>query len=133
MDELRDDNFIFSFQGIILFYIQQVLSTHNTIKGELSRKIYCGIRWTLEIVRPIYGNSYGIGRLTPAWSAKRAFQNRGHTRYRRVEVLLLRWEEDELPVEWELNDLAKVFRDYKFNTETWLIPTESPYMKTMAC
>jgi hypothetical protein len=46
--------------------------------------------------------------------------------------LLLRWEEDELQVEWELNDLAKVLRDYKFNTETWLIPTESPLMKMMA-
>lgn len=46
-------------------------------------------------------------------------------------MLLLRWEEDELQVEWELNDLAKVFRAYKFNTETWLIPTESPYMKMM--
>jgi hypothetical protein len=37
-----------------------------------------------------------------------------------------------LQVEWELNDLAKVFRDYKFNTETWLIPTKSPLMKIMA-
>jgi hypothetical protein len=47
-------------------------------------------------------------------------------------VLLLRWEEDELQVEWELNDLAKVFRAYNFNTETWLVPTESPYMKMMS-
>jgi len=37
-----------------------------------------------------------------------------------------------LQVEWELNDLAKVFRDYGFNTETWLIPTESPLRRTMA-
>jgi hypothetical protein len=35
-----------------------------------------------------------------------------------VRVLLLRWEENELQVEWELNDLAAAFEDYGFNTET---------------
>ncbi|KAL5319401.1 hypothetical protein ACEPPN_012453 [Leptodophora sp. 'Broadleaf-Isolate-01'] len=65
-------------------------------------------------------------------SANRALPNRGLTRYKEVEVLLLRWEEDELEVEWELNDLAKVFGDYGFNTETWLIPTKSPLRKMMA-
>ncbi|KAH7310070.1 hypothetical protein BKA65DRAFT_543427 [Rhexocercosporidium sp. MPI-PUGE-AT-0058] len=65
-------------------------------------------------------------------SANRALPNRGLTRYKDVEVLLLRWEEDELEVEWELNDLAKVFGDYGFTTETWLIPTKSPLRKMMA-
>ncbi|KAG4432279.1 hypothetical protein IFR05_012227 [Cadophora sp. M221] len=65
-------------------------------------------------------------------SANRALPNRGLTRYKDVEVLLLRWEEDELEVEWELNDLAKVFGNYGFNTETWLIPTKSPLRKMMA-
>ena len=53
-------------------------------------------------------------------------------RYDHVEVLLLRWEDDELQVEWELNDLAKVLGDYGFHTETWLIPTESPLRKMMS-
>jgi hypothetical protein len=47
-------------------------------------------------------------------------------------VLLLRWEDDELQVKWELNDLAKVLGDYGFHTETWLIPTESPLQKMMS-
>ncbi len=45
--------------------------------------------------------------------------------------MLLRWEEDELEVKWELDDLAKVFQDYGFKTEKWLIPTESPLIKIM--
>ncbi|KAH7377993.1 hypothetical protein BKA64DRAFT_714496 [Cadophora sp. MPI-SDFR-AT-0126] len=65
-------------------------------------------------------------------SANRALPNRGLTRYKDVQVLLLRWEEDELEVEWELNDLAKVFRDYGFSTDPWLIPTQSPLRKMMA-
>jgi hypothetical protein len=40
--------------------------------------------------------------------------NCGKARYDRVEVLLLRWEDDELQVEWELNDLEKVLADYGF-------------------
>ncbi|KAH8766234.1 hypothetical protein BGZ57DRAFT_798548 [Hyaloscypha finlandica] len=90
------------------------LSTHNTKRANYHVKDISEFARTLEI------------------SANRAFPNRGLTRYKRVEVLLLRWEEDELQVEWELNDLAKVFRAYNFNTETWLIPTESPYMKMMS-
>jgi hypothetical protein len=44
-----------------------------------------------------------------------------------VHVLLLRWEEDSIGVEYELNDLAKTFRSaYGFETETWLIPTFKP-------
>ena len=41
-----------------------------------------------------------------------------------MHVLLLRWEEDEMGVEYELDDLEKVFKNaYGFETETWLIPT----------
>ena len=45
--------------------------------------------------------------------------------------MLLRWEEDELDIKSELDDLAKVFQDYGFKTETWLIPTEAPLRKMM--
>lgn len=45
--------------------------------------------------------------------------------------MLLRWEEDELQVEWELDDLAQVFCNYGFHTDTWLIPTKSPLRKVM--
>lgn len=46
-------------------------------------------------------------------------------------MLLLRWEEDELEVEWELHDLARTFGSYGFHTDTWLIPTQSPLRKVM--
>ncbi|CAM1510238.1 Fc.00g005730.m01.CDS01 [Cosmosporella sp. VM-42] len=63
-------------------------------------------------------------------SAKRAFPNSGYSRYKEVEVLLIRWEEDELEVEWELDELHKVFRDvYGFSTEQFLIPTQNSHRK----
>ncbi len=34
-------------------------------------------------------------------------------------------------VEWELDDLEKVFRNYGFETERWLIPTRSSHLKLM--
>ena len=43
----------------------------------------------------------------------------------------MRWEEDHLNVEPELGGLANVFQDYGFETETWLIPTDSPDRKIM--
>jgi Caspase domain len=50
-----------------------------------------------------------------------------------VEVLLIRWEEDELEVEWELEELRDVFRDsYGFSTYTWLIPTQNSHLKLMS-
>lgn len=63
-------------------------------------------------------------------SAKRAFPNSAYSRYKEVEVLLIRWEEDELEVEWELNELHKVFRDlYGFTTEQFLIPSQNSHRK----
>ncbi|KAF5018727.1 hypothetical protein F66182_9286 [Fusarium sp. NRRL 66182] len=67
---------------------------------------------------------------SPFVSAKRAFPNSAYSRYKEVEVLLIRWEEDELEVEWELNELHKVFRDlYGFTTEQFLIPTQNSHRK----
>lgn len=42
-------------------------------------------------------------------------------------VLLLRWEDDDLGTETELNDLEDVFRGvYHYNTERYLIPSSDP-------
>ncbi|KAF7554477.1 hypothetical protein G7046_g6809 [Stylonectria norvegica] len=63
-------------------------------------------------------------------SAKRAFPNSAYSRYKEVQVLLIRWEEDELEVEWELDELHKVFRDlYLFQTEQFLIPTQNSHRR----
>lgn len=71
--------------------------------------------------------------LTNDQSAKRAFPNRGRStaRYRNVQVLLLRWAEDDLGVAWEVEDLEKAFQSYGFNAETWLIPSENSHLKLM--
>jgi hypothetical protein len=43
-----------------------------------------------------------------------------------VNVCLIRWEEDELQVENEVNELHYVFETlYGFNTEIWLIPSSA--------
>jgi hypothetical protein len=35
-------------------------------------------------------------------------------------------------VDWELDDLDKVFMNYGFNTERWLIPSKNPHLKLMS-
>ncbi|KAH7242387.1 hypothetical protein BKA59DRAFT_227911 [Fusarium tricinctum] len=63
-------------------------------------------------------------------AAKRAFPNSAYSRYSEVQVLLIRWDEDELEVEWELNELRRVFRDlYGFTTDKFLIPTHNSHRK----
>lgn len=45
-------------------------------------------------------------------------------------MCLIRWEEDELQVEHEINHLYDVFNKwYGFNTEIWLIPSVAPQIK----
>jgi hypothetical protein len=45
-------------------------------------------------------------------------------RYRDVVALLLRWQDDDLGTETEINDLECVFRDmYHYRTERYLIPS----------
>jgi len=67
-------------------------------------------------------------------AADRAFPNeeRVKARYNNVSVLLLRWEEDEMNVGWELDDLEKVFRNYGFETNRWLIPSKNSHLKLMS-
>jgi hypothetical protein len=48
-----------------------------------------------------------------------------------VQVLLLRWEQDDLDVETELADLKNVFENYGFRTTKWTIPSEDAHSKLM--
>ncbi|KAF8860407.1 hypothetical protein BDZ45DRAFT_312341 [Acephala macrosclerotiorum] len=67
-------------------------------------------------------------------AANRAFPNSSlaKPRYASVSVLLLRWEDDEMNVDWELDDLEKIFRQYGFDTESWLIPRKNAHLKLMS-
>ena len=69
-------------------------------------------------------------------AAKSVFPNRNQcsSRYKNVQVVLMRWEDDDnFGVSCELEDLDKVFRDdYGFETTTWLIPKELSLASIMA-
>ncbi|KAI4197743.1 MAG: hypothetical protein LQ350_005718 [Teloschistes chrysophthalmus] len=52
----------------------------------------------------------------------------GEPRYKEVYVLLLSWEEDDLGVDAEIDDLEVVFRDiYGYNTGRWKIPSSTSH------
>jgi len=56
-----------------------------------------------------------------------AWSHRHDIRYSKVEVLLLRWAEDDLGVIRELRDLERVFTDlYFYNVHKYDIPSEKP-------
>ena len=59
---------------------------------------------------------------------------RSESRYTHVEVVLMRWDDDNRLGVWcELEDLAKMFSNgYGFKTRTWLIPTGDPLMNVMS-
>ncbi len=60
--------------------------------------------------------------LTRATAA--AFPNRGGSRYSKVHVLFLSWEDDLLGVSKEIVELRDVFRHtYHYDTEEWHIPS----------
>ncbi|KAL8776403.1 MAG: hypothetical protein Q9203_003400 [Teloschistes exilis] len=61
-------------------------------------------------------------------AAAAAFPNQGKTRYHNVYVLLLCWEEDNLGVAVELQELGEVFsQTYHFQTEAWKIPSTNSH------
>ncbi|KAN0095444.1 hypothetical protein V8E51_016155 [Hyaloscypha variabilis] len=65
-------------------------------------------------------------------AAASIFPNKGRSRYENVHVLLLRWEEDSMGVQYELDDLAKSFgTTYGYATETWLIPSVKSHFALM--
>ena len=56
-----------------------------------------------------------------------AWSRRHDIRYSKVQILLLRWEDDDLGVEAEVKDLQHVFTDlYGYGVATYEIPTEKP-------
>ncbi|KAF4332850.1 hypothetical protein FBEOM_13343 [Fusarium beomiforme] len=77
-----------------------------------------------------FQSSTSGGSSSPFVAAKRAFPNTAYSRYTEVQVLLIRWEEDELEVDWELNELRRVFHNlYGFTTDKFLIPTQNSHRK----
>ncbi|KAH8763365.1 hypothetical protein F5882DRAFT_304721, partial [Hyaloscypha sp. PMI_1271] len=64
-------------------------------------------------------------------AAKRAFPNRGRSRYETVNACLIRWEDDDLGVQQELDALNAVLRDYGFLTNVFLIPKLSSHWDLM--
>jgi hypothetical protein len=64
-------------------------------------------------------------------AAKRAFPNRGRSRYQTVNVCLIRWEDDELGVQRELNTFNNVLQDYGFRTDVFLIPGVNSHWNLM--
>ena len=47
-------------------------------------------------------------------------------------MLLVRWDEDDLNVKWEVEGLERVFRDlYGFSTEIFFIPTQDSHLSLM--
>lgn len=66
-----------------------------------------------------------LSHLTDAVSA--AWPDRFNARYRKVKVLLMSWEKDDLGVEAEIRQLESVFSGlYHYDTETWKIPSKRP-------
>jgi hypothetical protein len=58
---------------------------------------------------------------------KAAWSRRHDIRYSKVQVLTLRWEDDDLGVVTELNALDHVFADlYHYEVQTYSIPSEKP-------
>ncbi|KAJ8117288.1 hypothetical protein ONZ43_g4245 [Nemania bipapillata] len=85
---------------------------------------------TISSRHPSEDNGFSSGDST---SAARAFPNRGSSqRYRKVYVLLLHWDEDDLFVLPELEDLEICFqRDYNFETERFTIPSSNAHLDLM--
>lgn len=66
-------------------------------------------------------------------TAAAAFPNRGLSRYKGVHALLLSWEDDNLGVVAEIDELGDVLRSlYGFETETWKIPSQRSHISLAA-
>lgn len=65
-------------------------------------------------------------------AAKAVFPNEAKSRYSKVSVLVLCWEDEDpqLPVSLEIARLFDVFQNiYHFDTEIWKIPDDNPHHK----
>ena len=82
-------------------------------------------RWRYHIAFEEFGKSLQE-------AANAVFPNDTNSRYTKVSVLLLSWEDEdpELPVSREIEKLHAVFRDYYgYETEHWTIPDEHAHWK----
>jgi hypothetical protein len=62
-------------------------------------------------------------------AAKSVFPNESRSKYTRVTVLMLSWEDEDpnLPVSIEISKLLHVFRNiYHFDVDIWKIPDRNP-------
>ncbi|KAK0118179.1 hypothetical protein ONS95_012484 [Cadophora gregata] len=64
-------------------------------------------------------------------AARRAFPNRGRSRYGTVNICLIRWEDDELGVQNEVSALDNVLQSYGFQTNIFLIPGTNSHWDLM--
>jgi hypothetical protein len=110
--------------------------THDTSRAGFHKRDLESFAKDLQVVSRPFSARRVVDHLHDwhSQAADRAFPNQGRhkPRYRDVSVLLLRWEDDEMNVDWELDDLDKVFMKYGFNTERWLIPSKNAHRKLMS-
>jgi len=82
-------------------------------------------RWQCHIGLEAFGKGLHM-------AAKAVFPNKSKTRYKKVSVLMLCWENEdpELPVSEEIAKLDDVFReDFGFDTDIWKIPERNSHTK----
>ncbi|KAH6689939.1 hypothetical protein BKA61DRAFT_585139 [Leptodontidium sp. MPI-SDFR-AT-0119] len=60
-------------------------------------------------------------------AVKAVWSTRHQSRYSKVDVLLVRWEDDDLNVQTEIDDLGYIFEDqYRYEVEKYQIPSRQP-------
>jgi hypothetical protein len=82
-------------------------------------------RWQYHIDLEKFGQSLHT-------AAKAVFPNTSKTRYKKVSVLMLCWEDEDpnLPVSDEIEKLDDVFKNnFGFDTEVWKIPGRNSHAK----
>jgi hypothetical protein len=82
-------------------------------------------RWQCHIDLEAFGRGLNA-------AAKAVFPNTSRTRYKKVSVLLLCWEDEDpkLPVSIEIEKLNDVFENnYGFDTEVWRITGQNSHAK----
>jgi hypothetical protein len=80
-------------------------------------------RWQYHIDLQNFGKSLQA-------AAKAAFPNNSKSRYTKLSVLMLSWENEDprLPVSIEIEELTEVFKNiYGFETEIWRIPDQNSH------
>lgn len=108
--------------------VVRILCRHAPADTEPSEEFPDGFITLQQEAREINRTQYHFPNLpTFVGRLKDAYERRWPTRqtpYKQVFTLLIRWEDDDLGVEREIDDLVRMFRDtYRFDVQTWLIPS----------